>query len=142
MTDVQIRETREAVAAADDALYHLQRARKCLGSAGNWGLLDIFGGNIVSGLMKHGRMAEAEREVGEAKHSLQKFSRELRDVEGYSAIHINDFLTFADFFFDGVIMDWLVQSKISNAKRQCDDAIRQVEQIKARLEDILRGQVQ
>ncbi|MCR5503741.1 MAG: hypothetical protein K6F53_12155, partial [Lachnospiraceae bacterium] len=63
----------------------------------------------------------------------QRFSKELRDVSGYSSIHINDFLTFADFLFDGFLADVLVQSKISEAKRQCDDAISRVETIRREL---------
>jgi hypothetical protein len=82
-------------------------------------------------------MSEAEREIELAKRSLQKFSRELRDVAGYSSIHINEFLTFADFFFDGLVADFLVQSQISNAKRQCDDAIRQVEGIRGNLIEMI-----
>ena len=78
-------------------------------------------------------MASAEREIDEARYALQKFSKELRDVHGFSSIHIGDFLTFADFFFDGFVMDVIVQSKISDAKRQCDQAIRQVEDIRRQL---------
>ena len=133
MNEIEVREVQEAIAAADDALYHLRAARSRLNSAGNWGLLDIFGGGAISGLFKHGNMSEAEREIELAKRSLQRFSRELRDVSGYSSIHINEFLSFADFFFDGFIADFLVQSQISNAKRQCDDAIRQVEGIRGNL---------
>ena len=133
MKEIDAREVKEAVAAADDALYHLKAARSRLNSAGNWGLLDIFGGGMISGLFKHGNMAEAEREIEAAKYSLQKFSKELRDVNGYSSVHISEFMTFADFFFDGVIADFLVQSQISNAKKQCDDAIRQVEGIRGNL---------
>lgn len=134
MNDIERREIQEAISAADDALYHLESARKYLGSAGNWGLLDIFGGGMITGLVKHSKMGNAEREVQEAKYALQKFSKELRDVNGYSSIHINDFLTFADFIFDGFLADVLVQSKISEAKRQCDDAIRQVTAIRRELE--------
>ena len=134
MNDIERREIQEAISAADDALYHLESARKYLGSAGNWGLLDIFGGGMITGLVKHSKMGNAEREVQEAKYALQKFSKELRDVSGYSSIHINDFLTFADFIFDGFLADVLVQSKIGEAKRQCDDAIRQVTAIRRELE--------
>jgi hypothetical protein len=42
---------------------------------------------------------------------------------------IGGFRTFADFFFDGIIADWLVQSKIQEARRQVEDAINQVEWI-------------
>ena len=131
-----LREVNEAIDAADDALYHLGRARKCLNSAGNWGLVDIFGGDLISGLMKHGKMNKAEQEIEEARLSLQRFSKELRDVNGYSSIHINDFLTFADFIFDGIVADIFVQSKISEAKRQCDKAMRQVTDIKRELQEM------
>ena len=133
-TAYDIKEINEAINAADDALYHLNRARKSLNSAGNWGMVDIFGGDLISGLVKHSRMGNAEREIEEAKLSLQRFSKELRDVSGYSSIHINDFLTFADFIFDGFLADIIVQSKISEAKRQCDKAIRQVSDIKKELQ--------
>ncbi|MCR4657451.1 MAG: hypothetical protein K5770_14685 [Lachnospiraceae bacterium] len=49
------------------------------------------------------------------------------------SVEIGGFLTFADFFFDGFIADILVQSKIGKAQRQCDDALRQVRQIRGQL---------
>ena len=48
MGNIDRREINEAISAADDALDHLQRARQCLNSAGNWGLLDMLGGNMIS----------------------------------------------------------------------------------------------
>ena len=134
MTDIERREIVEAISAADNALNHLNSARRYLNSAGNWGLLDLFGGGFISGLLKHSKMSDAEREIENARFALQRFSKELRDVSGYSSIHINEFLTFADLFFDGFVADILVQSKISEAKRQCDDAIRKVESIKMELQ--------
>ncbi len=134
MTEIEKREIREAIDAADNALVHLRSARRFLDSAGNWGILDMIGGGLISGLMKHSKMGKAEREIDDARYALQQFSRELRDVSGYSSIHINEFLTFADFFFDGFITDILVQSKISEGKRQCDEAIQKVGAIKRELE--------
>lgn len=133
MNEVERREIQEAISAADDALYHLESAREYLGSAGNWGVLDMFGGGMITGLMKHGKLGNAEREVQDAKYALQRFSKELQDVSGYSSIHINEFLTFADFVFDGFLADVLVQSKINKAKKQCDDAIRRVKAIRSEL---------
>ena len=133
MNSLERKEIDEAILAADDAIMHLERARGCLNSAGNWGLLDMFGGNVITGLFKHSKMANAESEIDDARYALQRFSRELRDVSGYSSIHINEFLTFADFFFDGFIADVLVQSKIGNARKQCEQAIRHVTEIRAEL---------
>lgn len=133
MNTIDRREIAEAINAADEALDHLKRARQCLNSAGNWGLLDLFGGNMLTGFLKHSKMNNAEREIDDARYALQRFSNELRDVDGASSIHINDFLTFADFFWDGFVADVLVQSKISNAKKQCDEAIMRVQQIREEL---------
>ena len=139
MSEIEKKEINEAIFAADDALFHLESARKYLSSAGNWGLLDIFGGGTITGLVKHSKMGNAEREVQAAKYALQKFSKELKDVSGYSSIHINDLLTLADFIFDGFLADVFVQSKINDAKRQCDDAIRQVKTIRGEMETKLRS---
>ena len=84
------------------------------------------------------RRTKSIREAIEAAdNALQRFSKELRDVSGYSYVHINDFLTFADFFFDGFVADILVQSQISDGKKQCADAIRRVESIKAEIQNKL-----
>ena len=83
-------------------------------------------------------MNDAESEINAAKRSLERFSKELRDVNGYSSVHINGFLTFGDLFCDGFLMDVLVQSQIGKAKRECDNAISQVQQIKADLQRMLR----
>ena len=48
-------------------------------------------------------------------------------------INVGDFLSFADIFFDGFVADWLVQSKIRDARRQVSDAIRQIEDIRLQL---------
>ena len=48
-------------------------------------------------------------------------------------LELGDFLTFADFFFDGVVADWLVQDRINETKRQVEDAIRHVETILGQL---------
>ena len=47
------KEIREAIRAGERALDSLKEANRQLNSAGNWGLVDIFGGNTISGLMKH-----------------------------------------------------------------------------------------
>ncbi len=133
MNEMEARELQEAIHAADDALYHLESARKCLQSAGNWGVLDLLGGGFISGMIKHGRMGDAEQEIEEAKQALQRFSKELQDVHGYSSIHINSFLSFADIVFDGFLVDVVVQTQISKAKKDCEEAIRQVSTIREEL---------
>lgn len=138
MNESQRIEIEEAITAADEALYHLNAAKKNLKSAGNWGLYDMFGGGVISGLIKHGKMESAEEEIELARESLETFAEELRDVSGYSSVHIDSFLKFGDLFFDGVLMDALVQREIGKAKAQCDEAIDRVSQIREELARSLR----
>lgn len=124
-------EINEAIRAGERALGSLQEAQRQLNSAGNWGLLDIFGGNTVSGLMKHMKVNNASRCVDDARRDLAAFRDELGDIRDIEDLHvdIDGFLTFADFFFDGFIADIFVQSKIRQGQRQVQEAIRRVEDI-------------
>ena len=123
------KEIREAIEAGEHALSSLRAAKEQLDSARRWGVLDLFGGNMISGFLKHSRMSNASRCVDQAKSDLRRFQDELSDVRDLQGmdIGINDFLTFADFFFDGFLADIFVQSKISDARRNVDEAIRRVE---------------
>ena len=64
-----------------------------------------------------------------AKTDLKRFQRELKDVNIPLDLRmeVGSFLSFADFFFDGFVADYLVQSKISEAKEQVSDVIVRVE---------------
>ncbi len=125
------REVREAIAAGERALNSLKYAKEDLDSARSWGIADLLGGGSIIGLMKHSKMNHAVSHKEEAKSNLRVFQRELQDVTVNTDLNleVGDFLTFADFFFDGVVADYLVQSKISDARKQVDRAIRQVSQI-------------
>ncbi len=131
------REKQEAITAGRKALNSLYAAKGQLDSARNWGVVDLLGGSLISGLVKHSKMGNAQGYIEEAKRDLQKFSRELRDVNMSSNLNINtmDFLTFADFFFDGLVADWLMQDRINDARRQVDNAIRNVETVLNQLEN-------
>lgn len=127
------RERQEAIDAGERALDSLYGVRKELESAGNWGLLDMFGGGMFTTFVKHSKMNDAQRYMDRAKRDLAAFSRELADVSETLNINSGDFLTFADYFFDGFVADMMVQSRIRDAQRQVDDAIYRVESILSRL---------
>lgn len=122
------KERQEAIHAGERALDSLRDAEHYLGGARLWGIVDMFGGRGLSSLIKHAEIAKASKCMEKAKADLRLFRKELRDVDTIR-IDIGGFLTFADFFFDGLIADWLVQSKIQEARKQVADAINQVEWI-------------
>jgi len=131
MEEVMKSEMREAVEAGEKVLITLKAAQKELNSAGNWGLFDLFGGGLITDFIKHSRLNGAVKSMEQAKHDLRIFQRELQDVEIPMDLHVEveGFLKFADFFFDGIVADYFVQSKIENAKKQLNDAVYQVESI-------------
>ena len=134
MNDIQ-REDNEAIEAADVALAHLYRAQELLGSAGNWGLFDIFAGGAISSYIKRSKMQEAQTEIDAAREALRIFVKELHDVEGASGIQIDTggFMSFADMFFDNAFLDMYVQMQISEARQQVAAAIQQVEAVREAL---------
>lgn len=130
------KEKREAIDAGKRALLSLRAAQENLNSAKNWGLWDMFGGGFISTMVKNSKMDSAKQNMEQAKYDLRNFSRELQDVNVvyHLDIQTGDFLSFADWFFDGFIVDWMVQDRINKARDQVAEAIRRVEQILRQLE--------
>ena len=129
--EIMRREMKEALDAGERALSSLRKAQEKLNSAGNWGLFDMFGGGLFSTIMKRSKMDDAQQLMEVAKTDLKRLQRELKDVNIPLDLRmeVGSFLSFADFFFDGFVADYLVQSKISEAKEQVSDAIIRVEKI-------------
>lgn len=123
-------EIREAIQAGEQALSSLQIAREQLNGARNWGIADLLGGGILTSFFKHERISDASGSIEAAKRDLKVFQRELKDVTvipGDMKIEVGSFLLFADFFFDGLVADYLVQSRIGEARSQVSDTIERVE---------------
>ena len=125
------REIEEAIRAGRQARSSLLQAKDCLKSAGNWGLLDMLGGGLLTTFVKRSKMHDAERLVQQARNDLMQFRKELADVGNIAEFHVDtgNFLAFADYFLDCFVIDLLVQSKIQDARKQVDDAIENVERI-------------
>lgn len=121
-------EIREAIAEGRKTLHYLENAQEYLSSAKNWGIWDMLGGGFLTGMMKHSRIDAAREAMEDARREMLNFQRELKDVQVplEFRVDIDGFLTFADFFFDGIVADWLVQSKINEAREQVEDAISMV----------------
>lgn len=124
-------EIREAIQAGERALISLRSAKEKLDSASSWGMFDMLGGGLFSTVMKRSKMNDAQVLMENAKSDLLRFQQELKDVNVPMELRmdIGSFLSFADFFFDGIVADYLIQSKILDAKAQVTDAIRRIETI-------------
>ena len=125
------RERNEAIAAGEKAMASLKAALTALDSARGWGIYDIIGGGFIASLIKHSKMDQASRYIEEAKENLMSFGRELGDIREYADVNLStgDFWGFADWFCDGLLADWVMQSRINDARDQVKGAILKVERI-------------
>ena len=109
------KELQEANEAGKHALAQLQKVQDSLGSAEAWGFWDMLGGGLIATAVKHCRIDDARQHVHSAQQALHRFIRELKDVDPHLqtdiTIDISGFATFADYFFDGLIVDWITQLK-------------------------------
>ena len=133
----QYLEINEAYAAGERALQSLYAAQDYLRSAGNWGIFDMLGGGLISTMAKRSKMRDANACMEQAQYDLQRFQQELRDVTAIPGLYLemDDFLGFADYFFDGLLADLLVQSRIREAQEKVETAIEQVHLALARLDE-------
>lgn len=130
------KELNEAVSAGRSVLSSLQLALDKLDSARNWGTYDMLGGGLIATAIKHSRIDDARSAIHDAQTGLSRFQRELQDVERdvHVDIRVDGMLTFADYFFDGIFMDWIVQGRIKEAVEQVEQKHAQVHRIVSELE--------
>lgn len=111
------KEVKEAIRAGDNAMAALEQVIDSLESASGWGTWDLLGGGFIATAAKHSNIDKAKQYAHHAQRMLSVFNRELSDVNLSTDIHIEigSFATFADYFFDGLISDWIVQSRIHDS---------------------------
>lgn len=134
-----IKEALEAVEAGNEAKVYLDKAMRSLSSAQNWGVADMFGLDLIADIAKHQKINEARELINRLQMALRKFKTELVDVRFDHNIYVNisSFDTMVDFFFDNMFFDFMVQSKITQAKSELDGAYVQIEGILAKLNQLV-----
>lgn len=137
----QVQQLQEAVVAGRRADAALARVVDSLQSAEGWGTWDMLGGGLIATAIKHSRIDDARNHVYAAQQELAAFRRELKDVAAdirLDDVGIDGFTKFADFFFDNLITDWVVQSRIHNSLESVRESRRQVSSWLSWLDQSLR----
>lgn len=136
------RELKEAIAAGQRAVSALHQVQSDLDSAKGWGTWDILGGGIISTAIKHSRLDAAKQHTQAAQQRIAEFKAELADVGQHlsSALEVGGFLTIADYIFDGMIADFMMQSKINKSMAACKTALNEVLAVQTKCQDRLSQQ--
>lgn len=128
-TEHQIKEINEALPEGKRALEIVRTMYNNLSSAEQWGIWDMVGGGIIASAVKYDNLDQAQRYAEKLQSQLQKFQAELTDItiRNRCNLQIDEFTRFADYFFDGLFMDWTVQGKINNSQTQVKQTESEIE---------------
>lgn len=129
----QLKEIQEALEAGKSAKRTTEDIKKSLSSAESWGTWDVLGGGMITTMVKHSHLDEAQNQINVLQQRLRTFRTELVDVSFDSDIQvqIDGFLRFADYFWDGIFSDWMVLGKIHDSQSQ-------IYEVGAKLDNVLR----
>ncbi|WP_311479559.1 hypothetical protein [uncultured Anaerococcus sp.] len=110
----RLKELKEAKEAANQVIIRIDAGLNQLKSASSWGILDIFGGGLISSLVKRNKIGEANRSLEELSISLKSLNKELSDVDISLPDAIPDMLSdeLFDIVFDNIFTDIRVQGEI------------------------------
>lgn len=135
----QKKELREAISAGNAALGTAQQVLSSLDSAEGWGTWDLFGGGLIADLAKHSHLDEAQSSIEYLQSQLRRFKTELADVtiQADMQVNVDGFLRFADYFFDGLFVDWAVMDRISQSQSQVQRTRNQIESVLSRLDSMM-----
>ncbi len=124
-----------ALALVDELLGLTAQARRHFGGAKGWGIVDLFGGGLLSNLFKHSKLSAARDAMSRIDARLDELRSVLADPgvpSGY-AMSLGGFSSFADFVFDGLLADAYMQSKIAQSLRQVEELERELIRLRSRL---------
>lgn len=142
--DTLMKEIDEAERAGRAAKNQIGSIRSSLDSAENWGTWDLLGGGLISHAVKHSRLDDAQAGINHLQTLLDRFHVELADVRvsREMSAQIDGFLRFADWFFDGLIADWSVLSRIKDSQQQLSrvegDVVKVLDQLSRMREETRR----
>lgn len=121
-TNHEVKEIKEAVNACTNVQRSLNIAIKELNDARALGAWDMLGGGMLATMAKRDHMNKAQAAINDLNYKLKRFSKELKDINETVEMEINisQFLSFADYFFDGLFVDIMVQNKIKEAQAKVE----------------------
>jgi len=135
----QLREVEEALQAGEKAKKQAEIVAAELDEADGYALWDVLGGGILADAIKHSHLDQAQSEAETLMLHLERFRSELADVYTEAALEniaLDGFTSFADFFFDGLILDFMVRAHINDSAASVAEIRVQIEKALVKLRSL------
>jgi prefoldin subunit 5 len=129
----QSEELEHVRAAGARAAAALDAARGHLSAAAGWSAYDTFaGGGMLASSVKHSHADDASRSIAAAQHALVEFAGSMRDHGAAAGLRadlgIGGGTRTLDVWFDNVVTDWRVRSRLEDAAaavERASEAVRE-----------------
>ena len=128
----------EAYEAGSDAMDVARGIADSLSSASGWATWDLLGGGILTDMIKHSHMNDAQQQIGTLQTALRRFRTELADVKIDDDLdfQMDGFTSFGDWFLDGLIFDWMALDHISKSEVQIQNTSNQIAMAISKIQDL------
>ena len=137
----RLKELNEAKVAAAEVIARIDNAISSLGSASSWGILDIFGGGLISSAIKREKISSANDDIREITSSLKALNKELEDVNMHLPEEISNSVSdeVFDIWFDNIFTDIRVQGEITDSLNNLRDFRKSVGEIINKLNEEIKN---
>ena len=127
--EIKIQKIKETLETGQVALETLKQAQIKLDSVKSWITIDGFGGSLLISIVKHSKIEETLQVLEEAKKNVRRFQLQLKTIELPMGVKkdVGIFVSFATFFLDGTVENYLIKERVGDVTEQLDDAVRMVE---------------
>lgn len=126
----------EALKVGQHTLESLHIAQMKLENVRKWEMRERFGGNVFVSIIKNMKISDIQEYIVQAKSDVLKFQIVMKSICMPEEIKkvARIFVSFADFFLDGTIEEYLLKSEVKNVREQIEDAIDLMEKVILALE--------
>ena len=117
---MEVSQVNAALGTVNTLIPLVETAESQFKSARNWSFFDVLGGGFFSDMIKHyklGKASDSMREIDSLLHTLATQLGNINIPADYR-MQMNGFVTFADFMFDGVLVDAYMAHKIMSSLEQ------------------------
>lgn len=129
--EIKIQKIKETLETGQVALETLKQAQIKLDSVKSWITIDGFGGSFLISIVKHSKIEETLQVLEEAKKNVRRFQLQLKTIELPMGVKkdVGIFVSFATFFLDGTVENYLIKERVGDVTEQLDDAVEMIEAI-------------